>query len=148
MIVQFTYLFYYSTNGLQIMTIETLLGTEVGRNYKFTGLGSVRDIRCQTRGAATNAADNLVTVTKKYTTGDFRGQLQSIQNPDGTVQIYLYGSNSLQKTSVVLSGQPDPLSDTNIVAGTITTTITGIGGQVLSSTSQYRAVGVADIVTG
>src|SRR6185369_14521966 len=100
--------------------------------YQVVHPGEVRDIQCQTRGAPWTAADNLVTITRKYTVGSFAGQLQSVQHTDGTAEIYLYSTNATQKTTTVLSGVPD-MNGTGIVAGTKTVTVTGTGGQVLSS---------------
>ncbi len=137
----------YSTNAPQITTIDSLLGTEIGRDYKVVGLGEVDDYRCQTRGAAWTAADNLLTITKTLTNGLFRGQLQSMQNPDGTVQIYSYATNSSQKTTVVLSGVPDPGNATNILEGTESITVTALGGQVLTNTVKYKAQGGAETIT-
>jgi RHS repeat-associated protein len=138
----------YSTNVPNITTIDYLQGTEVGRDYKVVGFGEVDDYRCQTRGAAWTASDNLLSVTKKLTSGPFRGQLLSIQNPDGTVQFYSYSTNSSQKNTVVLSGVPDPASATNILMGTETYTVTALGGQILSNTVKYKAQGGTETVTG
>ncbi len=137
----------YSTNDPQITIVEWLQGVEVGRRYKLVRSGEVDDIQCQTRGAAWNASDNLVTVTKKYTNGSFAGQLQRVQNPDGTVQIYTYATNATQKTTTVLSGVPDPNDDSNILIGNQTVTVASLGGQILSRTASYRVSGSPDIIS-
>jgi RHS repeat-associated protein len=136
----------YSTNDPAITTVETLLGTEVGRRYQVIRPGEVDDIQCQRPGAAYTAADNLVTVSKKYTSGSFAGQLQRIHGPDGTVQIYLYATNSSQKTTTILSGVSDPANSTNILSGTITTTVTLLGGQTLTNVVLARQPGASDVL--
>jgi hypothetical protein len=138
---------FYSTNEPQITVIESLLGTEVSRRYTIVRSGEVDDIQCQTRGALVSAPDNLITITRKYTNGSFAGQLRSVQHPDGTVQLYSYQTNATQKATIILSGVQDPTSDTNIVSGTVTTTITMLGGQILTNTVLYRSPGLADILT-
>ncbi len=128
----------YSTNTPQITLIEKLLGTEISRQYRVISLGEVRDIRCQTAGAAWNASDNLVTITRKYTNGSFAGQLYRVVNPDDTVQIHLYSTNATEKTTVALSGVADGGSETNITRGTINTTVVGLAGETRSHTVTYR----------
>jgi RHS repeat-associated protein len=134
----------YSTGAPQITIIDKVLGTEIARQYTITSSGEVQNIRCQTAGAAYDASDNLVTIATKYTDGSFAGQLKRVVNPDGTVQIYLYSTNSTEKATVLLSGVSDGSNDTNVTRGTITTTITGLDGKTLSRTVQYRAPSVSD----
>jgi hypothetical protein len=124
-------------------TIEYLLGQEIGRTYAVIKPGEKRSIRCQTAGAAWTAADNLVTITRYYTTGSFTDYARSTDYPDGTRTAWLYstsgtGTNATQ-TTVVLNGQVDPNSDTNILAGTITTAALGHVGQLISTTVQDKA---------
>ena len=138
----------YTTNDPQTTIVESLLGTEIGRRYKVVHPGVVEDIQCQTQGAAWNASDNLVTTTLTYTNGSFSGKVQSVQNPNGIVQLYFYSTNSTQMTTTVLSGQPDPGSATNILnGGTKTITVTGMAGQMLSKITKYKASSSIDTVT-
>jgi len=50
-----------------------------------------------------------------------------------------------KKTTILRSGVPDG-SGTNILCGTVTTTVVGLGAQVLTNTVVYKASGVSDIV--
>jgi RHS repeat-associated protein len=136
----------YSTNEPQITIVEKLLGTEISRRYQIIRSGEVDDIQCQTSGAALNASDNLTNIVQKYTNGSFAGQLRRIQHPDGTVQLYSYSTNATTKTATVLSGVPESGNETNIVDGTLTITITQLGGQVLTNTVKYRTPGSSDIL--
>ncbi|MCL4181778.1 MAG: hypothetical protein KJ072_29090, partial [Verrucomicrobia bacterium] len=102
--------------------IDKVLGQEVGRRYTVIKAGERRDIRCQTVGAAwTNAADNLVTITKFFTSGPNIDRISSIQHPDGTMTFHSYTDNAdSTRTTVVDSGQPN-VGLTAITAGTRTT---------------------------
>jgi YD repeat-containing protein len=122
--------------------IETLLGQEVSRRYLVVLPNERRDIRCQTVGAAWNAANNLATITRTYGPGHaFEGKLKTIDNPDGTRQVWFYATNSTQLTNIVLSGQADPANLTNVLSGTKTITVSGLVGQMVSRT-------VTDIASG
>ena len=136
----------YSTNAPQITTIGKLLGTEISRLYQIVSSGEVDNIQCQTAAAALNAANNLTNITRKYTNGSFAGQIKSSRNADGTVQAYLYSTNATQKTTALLSGVPDPTSETNILSGTIATTVTMLGGQTLTNTIKSRQPGASDVL--
>lgn len=132
----------YSTSDPEITTVETLLGQEISRKYQVVHSDEVDDIVCQTGGAARNASDNLVTITKRYTTGTFTGEPSSILHPDGTMEFYTYviDSGSGTRTDTVDSGEPDS-GKTMIIDGTRTVTIKGSVGQMISRT-------VWDIATG
>ncbi len=131
-----------STADWQIRTIETLLGQEVSRSYQVVHSGEVRNIVCQTPGAAWNAGNNLVTITKKNTSGQFKDELQSVENPDGTMQLYTYDINtgSGQRTDTVKSGTPNGTKN-DIIDGTRIVTVKGSVGQLVSRT-------VIDIASG
>ena len=123
-----------------------LLDHEIGRTYRVlvpggNGLASERRVyQCQTPGAAVSASDNLLTVTKYYLTGTFAGRPKCVNHPDGTRTAYLYSRSgsgtSATETTAVLVGQPDGANDTNILAGTVTTTVVGHIGQLVSR--QFR----------
>jgi RHS repeat-associated protein len=102
--------------------IEKLLGQEVGRSYTLVFPGETWSIQCQTPGAAWDAANNLVTVTKMSATAGFEDRPASVLHPDGTLELYAYSdfgaSGSWQS---VMTGEPD-LAKTNIVNGTRTET--------------------------
>jgi len=80
-------------------------------------------------------ANNLFTTNRYYTNGTFIGYLKSIRYADGTASVYFYETNSTQKTTTTLNGQPDPASDTNIVNGTKTVSVVGLAGQTLTNTT-------------
>src|SRR5439155_27269509 len=64
-------------------TVEYVLGQEVSRSYLVWKRGERRDIQCVTPGAAWDAADNLVTITRYYTNGTNELRLWTIEHPDG-----------------------------------------------------------------
>jgi RHS repeat-associated protein len=92
------------------------------------------DIRCLTPYAAWNDPANLVTTTTNYATGPNAGRVQSVLNPDGTMQIYVYAQAvDGSQTNTVYSGQPNT-GKTAIVDGSKTVTILGPVGQLISRT--------------
>ncbi len=92
------------------------------------------DIRCLTPYAAWNDPANLVTTTTNYSTGPNAGRVQSVLNPDGTMQIYVYAQAvDGSQTNTVYSGQPNT-GKTAIVDGSKTVTILGPVGQLISRT--------------
>jgi RHS repeat-associated protein len=112
--------------------IEYALGQEVSRKYYVYRSGEKREIVCTTPGAAWNDSTNLVTITKRLTSGFFQDELQSVQRPDGTLELYQYATNSTSKTTTVWVGQPGA-AGTNVVAGTKTVTVVGLAGQMISN---------------
>ncbi|MDB6020105.1 MAG: hypothetical protein JWR19_4594, partial [Pedosphaera sp.] len=113
-------------------TIKYLLGKEIARSYLVALPAERREIRCVTPGAAWNAADNLVTITKLFTNGFRVNEPFSIQQPDGTIEIYQYGPISPNTTNIVLRGHPSDANGTNIDAGTQTFSVLNLTGQMLS----------------
>ncbi len=115
-------------------TIEYLQGNEVSRGYTIILPGERRDIRCQRSYANPADGDNLVTVTKYYTSGSNTNRVRSIENPDGTMVIYEYAQAADgSQTNTVYSGQPNA-GRTAIVDGTKDVTILGPLGQTISHT--------------
>jgi YD repeat-containing protein len=112
--------------------IDYVLGQEVGRKYWVYTKAQKQEIVCTAAGAAWNDANNLVTITKRVASGVFKDELASVKNPDGTVTLYQYATNSTSKTTTVLSGQADN-TGTNVVDGTMTVTVVGLAGQLLSN---------------
>lgn len=125
----------YSATDPQITIAETLLGQVVGRRYQKVLSGEVRDIVCQSAGALWNDAANMVTITKRFTSGTFKDYVQSVEHPDGTMQIYAYVIDPVlgRRTETVDSGQPNA-GKTAIIAGTRTVTVKGHVGQLISRT--------------
>ncbi|MGA1495634.1 MAG: hypothetical protein ACO37D_09590, partial [Rhodothermales bacterium] len=119
--------------------VEKVLGHEVSRAYVVLKPGERQDIRCQTPGAAWNATDNLVTITKYYTTGSNANRIKSQKQPDGTLSLYQYVDNGT-RTTTVAAGQPNG-TDSAIVDGTQTVTVIDALGYLVSRT-------VTDIASG
>lgn len=113
-------------------TIEYLKGQEIGRTYYVISPGEEQKIQCQTPGAAWNAPDNLVTVTRKYVDGPFADELKRLFNADGTVELHEFeiSANGRQRTETVYRGQPNA-DRTGVIKGTKTVTVTGIGGDTV-----------------
>ncbi len=114
-------------------TIESVLGTEIRRTY-FVALPSERrEILCVNPGLAWNNSANLVTITKQFTNGFHIGEAKSISRPDGTVDVFWYGTPGTLTTNTVLTGHPDS-SGTNIDSGTKTISVIDATGKLLSQT--------------
>lgn len=114
--------------------IETLLGQEVSRRYVILRAYETHEIQSQTPGAAANASDNLVTITRRYAGGEFVNEIQSMQNPDGSMSFYTYAISGNQKTTTVKTGQPND-AGSDIADGTRTVTVVDEGGNTLSETT-------------
>jgi RHS repeat-associated protein len=136
-----TYSYSSGDNQSQMNTVETLLGQEVGRSYRVNLPASTRQVVCQTPGADLNASDNLVSITTSVADGAFQGQTSMIQNPDGTVNVYQYSTNSTSKTTTVWSGAPDS-TGTNVVDGTMTVSVLDLGGNSISNATYDIASGL------
>jgi RHS repeat-associated protein len=117
------------------MEVEYLLGKEIRRTYRVELEYESRVIVCQTPGADWDAADNLVTITKLYSSGSWENELASVENPDGTMSFYSYATNSTGfHTNTVSSGLPNG-GKSDITKGTRTTTVIDPAGQTLSVTT-------------
>jgi RHS repeat-associated protein len=117
------------------LRVEQLLGHEISRQYTLNYGSQIQTVQCQTPGNTDlHAADNVISTTFNATTGPLIGKLATTVNPDGTMQIYSYETNDTQMTSTVATGQPDS-SGTYIVDGTRTVTVTGLTGEIISSTT-------------
>jgi len=132
----------YSATDPQITIVEKLRDQVIGRRYKVVHADEVREIVRPVAGDAWNDPGvNLVTTTKRLTTGPFKGETQSIEHPDGTMQIFLLPViNAGTRTDTVDSGRPNT-GKTAIEDGTRTVTVKGAVGQMISRT-------VTDIATG
>jgi hypothetical protein len=108
-------------------------GTAVSRTYYVYTAGETRTIQCVSPAGAATDAGNLVTITKRYTSGTWQGDTQSVENPDGTMTFYAYSTASGQKTTTVTSGEPNG-GKTAIQNGTQTVTVTGTVGEMISRT--------------
>ncbi len=115
--------------------VQYLGGREVGRIYYIILDGEEWTIQCPTPGAAWNAVDNLVTISRFYTTGPLAKEPKSVGRPDGTMEIYQYdfGADVQTKTTTLWTGQPSP-DHLTIAKGTKTVTVVGTAGETLSKT--------------
>jgi RHS repeat-associated protein len=124
-------------------TVSTYLFNQlISQNYLAILPGEIDDIRCQTPGAAWNASDNLVTVTKFFTAGSNSNKVQSVLQPNGTMSIYAYGQAvDGGQTNTAWSGQPDA-GRVNIIDGTKDVTVLGPVGQLITHTNLDIASGM------
>lgn len=103
----------YQAYTPQETTIEKLQGVEIARRYRVNGFDYnfyeyyTADIVCQTKGAAWNASDNLVTKTFRVDSGAFEGRTSRVVHSDGTVTTYAYALNSGQETVTEKTGEPE-----------------------------------------
>ena len=124
---------------------EYLLGQFVSQTMRVvhTNAAGIVDWLKEYRMAAQNGdlsdPTNLVTTTTYITTGAFVGRVQTINNPDGTRQVYSYSDSSGQRTTTVLSGSPDTGNALNVLDGTRTVTVQNQNGAIVSSTIQDKA---------
>jgi RHS repeat-associated protein len=129
------------SEGVITTNVETLLSQEIGRSYFVDFFGGTSNIVCQTPGAGMSATDNLITVTLTYTNGPFTGWNYLTQNPDGTVSVYQYSTNSIGLTTVTYTGAPDD-TGTNVIDGTETIVVTDLGGNSVSNATYDVASGL------
>lgn len=122
-------------------TVERLLGQEIGRRYRLQRPDGFDDIVCQSAGAAWDAPENLVTVSRDYASGAFEGDPKSVRNPDGTMALFSYAiGGGGDKTTTIRTGRPNMAGD-DIIEGTQTLTITNREGYTIATT-------VTDIASG
>jgi RHS repeat-associated protein len=123
-------------------TLTTYLRSQItSKRYRVIMPGEVDDIECQRPSALWNDSDNLVTVTKYFTSGPNTNRVQSVLNPDGTMSVYSYSqATDGSETNTLSRGQPS-IDQTSIVDGTIEVTVLGPVGQMLSRS-------VKDILSG
>jgi RHS repeat-associated protein len=121
----------YQPNSARQVT-EYLLGQEISRKYYVYKQYEERVIACPNPGLAWNHASNLVTITKKYDEGEYADYVKSVTNPDGTMAIYAYGTNTnFHKITTVYTGAPNE-GGSAIVDGQKTITTQGPIGQTLT----------------
>ncbi|MBI4027026.1 MAG: RHS repeat protein, partial [Verrucomicrobia bacterium] len=131
----------YAGDNMTITKVETLLGQEVARRYTVLHPGEMQAIVATTPGASQTDPSNLVTVTKKYTSGAFSNEVQSVKSPDGTMSLYTYLMSGNQKTTTVKTGQPNA-GETDIVDGTRIVTVVDQAGNALTETTTDIASGL------
>lgn len=116
-------------------TIEFLLGQEIARSYFVALPGERRQIQSVTAGASWSNANNLVTITKVFTNTFLYNEPKSILRPDGTIDIFQYGTVITNGTNIVLTGHPSDSYATNVDDGTKTLLIYDSTGSLLSRTT-------------
>jgi RHS repeat-associated protein len=86
--------------------VEQLRGVEVSRRYLILAGGERREIQCQTPGAAWDALDNLISVTKIITRTN--GWEERLLNADGTLTLTRWETNSQtgEFSRITERGQP------------------------------------------
>lgn len=120
------------SNALRRVT-QKVAGTTVEQTFRILSTDRVEYRRGQNSGATGTSSDDLVTVVNNYGSGVFKGEPFTIQNENGTVDVFYYTTNSTSKTTTRLSGESgSPL--TNIVKGTKTVTQIGIAGDLIAET--------------
>ena len=77
-------------------------------------------IQAATPTASVNESANLVTVTRYLITGEFRGRVESVVNPDGTATLYTYSRQGENLVTTTSAGMLNADQD-SIIEGTITT---------------------------
>ena len=123
------------------LVIEKLLGTEISRRYAIVKEGERVEILCPNPGLAISNNLNLTTVTRFYTNGLFKDEIQSVQHANGTLTLCEYSQGGAYRTNTITTGQPGT-AGTNIVDGTRVVTILGTAGQVLSQTTTDIGTGL------
>lgn len=77
------------------------------------------------------SSSNLRTITTRYTSGPWAGDLLSVTKPDQTRSVYFYAEDATERTETVLTGEPDASNSTNVVKGRKILVKKNVGGQVL-----------------
>ena len=121
--------------------VRSLLGHEVGRRCRVYKADERRLIDCVTPGAAWNASDNLVTITKYFTNGTFALLPKSVLAADGLLTVYDYAAGSTYRTNAVWRGQADT-NGTAVIAGQKSVTILNGSGYDVSTTEYDVASGI------
>jgi len=122
--------------GTPRQAVEYLEGQEIKRTYNVFLPNEHQEIQCVAPGAAWNDPNNLVTTTMTCPlSSSHAGEILSVQQPDGTIEIHLYGNGYENTTNITLNGHPDG-SGTNIDLGTETVDVIGPYG-LLSSRTVY-----------
>ena len=113
-------------SGTPRRVINYVQGVEVSRTYTVVKSGERDEIQCVNPGAAWNAAGNLVTVTYYFTDAANLGKPSRIIRPDGTLQVFSYGTavtapvpgaDASYDETAVWTGAPDSSME-NVVDGT------------------------------
>ena len=117
------------------------------RAYLIAAPGRTIEIRCAGKSSVPFDSPALCTTNRYYPDADANStRLQSVEHPDGTMEIHSYGINPGSLTNIVLSGQPNS-THTDIVNGTKTLTVLGNIGQILLKEIYDIAPGRTNILT-
>lgn len=124
-------------------TIEKLLGTEIGRQYRRVKIDGYDEITCTVPGAGIEAATNLVRELRLHLGNEYAGMVKSERHHDGTLTLYEYTAldglgnpdidNGEMLTTVVEKGEPNG-AGTDVVDGIRTTTVVDRRGNEIART--------------
>ena len=111
---------------------EMLNAYTVSQRFFLPLPGEIHDMRGQRPESNHYDADNLITITRFFTSGPNLNRVKSIENPDGTMSFFDY-TNSVDgyQTNTVWAGQPNS-GKTAILAGSETISVTGPLGEQVS----------------
>ncbi|HXJ57699.1 MAG TPA: RHS repeat-associated core domain-containing protein [Verrucomicrobiae bacterium] len=124
--------------------IERVLGSEVSRRYRSFRLAETLEIECQQPGAAWDAPDNLVTITR-LAQDDLTGErIETVLRPDRTLEITRRTSSSDSELRIerIETGAPNP-DDTAVVDGTRVETVFDRAGRIVAQSSYDVRSGTA-----
>jgi RHS repeat-associated protein len=117
----------YQETAPQETILEYLKGQEIGRRYEsdygdqYDGTSMSQSLVAQAAGDTDSDPDNLTTTTWILTSGDDKGKTAKRLNPDGTMALYTYATDTLSGTLVkvvtVTEGEPNTAED-DIIQGT------------------------------
>jgi RHS repeat-associated protein len=124
---------------------EFFKGVAVAKTYFVYTPAETREIRCISATGTASDVGNLVTITKRYTSGTWLGEVQSVENPDGTMTFYTYGLSGGQKTETTSNGEPNA-GKTAIQNGTQSVVVTSSVGQPVSRITQAIIGGTVGMV--
>jgi RHS repeat-associated protein len=125
-------------------TIVSIKDQEFSRTYNAYQLGEERQFVCQTTGAAYNADDTLVTVTKTVTTPHFRDRVLSVARPGnlGINTTYLYDEETDTETITKESGAATFDSEWNV------TVTDGSSTRTINVNELPQSIVTTDILSG
>lgn len=134
-----------------VTTVTSIAGNETRRSHHITyskmqtyGSESTqveKFIDSTVAGAAWDASSNLVTTNKTIVGGRFDGKPATEIRPNGTLTLYQYSETATTRTTLTAQGAPNA-ANTAVVAGTLTTTVTDLFGNLQATTVKDIASGL------
>ena len=118
------------------VVIQRFKGIALAKTVRIFTPSEHREIQCANPAGALNDTNNLVTLTKYYTSGIASGQVRSLEQPDKTMSFFAYAVLPDGSTlDSIQTGEPNTLK-TAIKQGTKTVTTHGSRGQMKSVVTQ------------